>query len=149
MDANAQFGSISLEAATPALSARDGAAMLIARVLMAQVFIVAGTRKVLAWDATVKYIGTHLPAPDILIYAVVLLEIGGGLLLALGWRTRQLAALLGAFTLLAALLFHQFWAAPDAQFVAQLNNFMKNLAMTGGFILFMLMGGGRYSLDRR
>jgi putative oxidoreductase len=127
----------------------DGMVLLIARLMMAQLFVIAGIRKILNWEPTVKNIGMHLPMPDVLIYAVVALEVGGGLLFALGWRTRQLAALLGAFTLVAGLLFHQFWAAPDAQFVAQLNNFLKNVAITGGFLLFVLVGGGRLGLDRR
>ena len=127
----------------------DGVVILIARVLIAQLFIVAGIRKILAWDATVKYMGMHLPMPDVLIYAVVLLEVGGGLLLVLGWRTRQVAALLAAFAVLAGLLFHQFWAVPDAQYAAQLNNFLKNIAIAGGLLMFVVHGGGKLAADRR
>jgi len=148
MELQTQVNSVPV-AAGVSRSAMDEAAILIARLFMAQIFIVAGIRKILAWDATVKYIGVHLPMPDVLVYAVVALELGGGILFALGWRTRQLAALLGAFTLLAALIYHQFWMAPDAQFTAQLNNFMKNVAMTGGFLLFVVIGGGRFALGRR
>jgi putative oxidoreductase len=148
MGLQAQVNSVSVEA-DASRSATDAAAILIARLLMAQIFIVAGIRKILGWDATVKYIGTHLPMPDVLIYAVVALEVGGGILFALGWRTRHLAALLGAFTLLAALIFHPFWAVPDAQFTAQLNNFLKNVAITGGFLLFVVTGGGRFAVNRR
>jgi len=149
MEMQAQASSVSLQPAVARPTAMEGVALLIARLMMAQIFIVAGTRKMLTLDATIKYMGTHLPMPDVLVYAVVALELGGGILFALGWRTRQLAALLGAFCIVAGLLFHQFWVAPDAQYVAQLNNFMKNVAIGGGFLLFVVIGGGRYALDRR
>src|SRR5579885_3606152 len=124
-------------------AALDGWVALLARLLVAQLFIIAGTRKILAWEASIKYIGTKLPMADVLVYAVVLLEVGGGLLLALGVRTRQVAVVLAAFCILAALLFHQFWAVPDAQFSGQLNNFLKNVAITGGLLMLVLHGGGK------
>jgi putative oxidoreductase len=144
-----QAGGASLEVdrAAPGVGMTDFM-MLIARVLMAQVFIVSGIRKALAWNFYVKYMGATLPMPEVLIYAVVLLEIGGGVLFVLGWRTRQLAFLLAGFTVLAGLFFHQFWAAEGAQFAAQLNHFMKNIAIVGGLLLFMVHGGGRLSVSR-
>lgn len=126
----------------------EGVVMLAARLLIAPLFIIAGVRKMLAWDATVKYMSMHLPAADVLIYAVVILEVGGGIMLAAGWRTRQLAILLAVFTLAAGLLFHQFWAAPVAQYAGQLNNFLKNVAIAGGLLMLVLHGGGSLSVDQ-
>jgi putative oxidoreductase len=127
----------------------DGLVTLATRLLMAQLFLIAGVRKIFGWSTTIKYMGTHLPAPEVLIYAVVIMEVGGGAMLVLGWRTRQVAALLAVFTLLAGLFFHQFWAVPDAQYVAQLNNFLKNIAIVGGLLMLVLHGGGKLSVDGR
>ena len=52
-------------------------------------------------------------------------------------------------TLLASVLFHNFWAmAPDKQFLQQLM-FMKNLAVAGGMFMVAALGAGPLSIDNR
>ena len=56
---------------------------------------------------------------------------------------------LGVFTILASLLFHNFWAvAPEQQMVQQLM-FMKNLAVAGGMFVVAALGAGPLSIDNR
>jgi putative oxidoreductase len=148
MSQHSERGSISLEGSSGQSGSSD-LWMLIGRILLAQIYVVAGIRKALALDYFVKYMSAQLPVPEILIYLVILLEVGGGLLFILGWKTRQLAVIMAIFTLAAGILFHGFWSATDAQYNGQLNNFMKNLAIVAGFIAFALHGPGRLSLDRR
>ncbi|MFM2089112.1 MAG: hypothetical protein RLZZ237_3981 [Pseudomonadota bacterium] len=110
-----------------------------ARVLMALIFLIAGSRKLLAFSATVDYFGhLGLPFPALITTLSIAMEVGGGLALVFGLYLPILAAMLGMFTLATAMIAHQFWAADPAQFSEQLNNFLKNVAMAGGFILLAL-----------
>ena len=87
------------------------------------------------------YIGTrNLPAPQIIAYAVIVFEVVAGLALILGYFTSPVAFLLAAFCLVTAVLFHNFWASPADQMQGQLNNFLKNIALTGAFLV--LAGDG-------
>ena len=73
----------------------------------------------------------------------IALEIGGGLLLVAGWRVKWVAGALALFTIATAFAAHAFWSADAAQFNAQLNNFLKNVAMAGGFLLLIVQARAR------
>lgn len=123
--------------------------LLVSRVFLAAVFIVFGIRKLLAVTGTAGYFTKlGLPMPEILVWLVILVEIGGGLLLIIGWRTRLAAWILAGFVVLATMAAHRYWEFEAAQYVAQLTNFMKNLAITGGLLSLAAMGPGRYSVDK-
>ncbi len=130
-------------------AASNATLMLIARIFMGHIFIVAGIRKFMSFEGTMKYISTQLPMADIVTPLVIAFEIAVGVLFILGWRTRLCAWLMAAFCIVAGALFHAFWAAPDAALVPQLNNFMKNVAMAGGYIMFAIFGAGATSIDKR
>ena len=111
-------------------------AFAVGRTLMAIIFLVAGVRKALTYSATAAYFAKlGIPAPEIVLALTILLEIGGAAALAFGWRLPLVAGVLGIFTMAAAFLAHAFWAVDPAQFNAQLNNFLKNVAMAGGFLI--------------
>lgn len=123
--------------------------LLVSRVLLAGVFVVFGIRKLLAVSGTAGYFAKlGVPAADIVVWAVILIEIGGGLALMLGWRTRLVAWVLAAFVVAATLLAHRYWEFEAAQYVPQLTNFMKNLAITGGLLMVAACGPGRLSVDK-
>lgn len=111
---------------------------LVARVLMAYIFIVAGWGKVTAYQATAAYMES-MGVPAALLPMTILVELGGGLALLFGFQARFAALGLAVFSLITAFLFHG--SAEDGI------NFMKNLAMTGGLFFLMLHGAGRFSLD--
>lgn len=115
---------------------------IAARVLMAQIFIISGFSKITGYAGTQQYMASA-GVPAFLLPLVILTELGGGILLLLGWKTRWVALLLAGFTLSAALLFH---LKPGDQM--QMINFMKNLAMAGGLLLFVRHGAGAPALDR-
>jgi putative oxidoreductase len=71
-------------------------------------------------------------------------ELGGGILLVLGYQARLAALVLAVFTLASALGFHTNFADQN-----QMIHFMKNLAMTGGFLQIVAFGAGAFSLDGR
>jgi putative oxidoreductase len=72
----------------------------------------------------------------------VVIEIGAGALLLVGFRTRLMAWVLAAFTVAAALVFHRALGDPN-QFV----HFMKNLAIAGGLVHIAGAGASAFSLD--
>ena len=121
--------------------------VLAARVLMAVIFLVAGVRKLMTYGATLGYFAKlGIPMADVVLPLTIALEVGGGLLLVAGWRVRWVAGALALFTLATAFTAHAFWAADAAQFAGQLNNFLKNVAMVGGFLLLIAqapVGKGR------
>lgn len=112
--------------------------ILAARVLMAAIFLVAGVRKLLTYGATLGYFAKlGIPLPDVVLPLTIALEVGGGLLLIAGWRVQWVAGALALFTLATGFVAHAFWAADAAQFNGQLNNFLKNVAMAGGFLVLI------------
>lgn len=123
--------------------------LLVSRILLAGVFLVFGIRKLMAVAGTAGYLTKlGLPMGEVLVWAVILIEVGGALLLIVGWQTRLAAWILAGFVVLATLAAHRFWEFDGAQYVPQLTNFMKNLAIVGGLMLVAASGPGRLSVDR-
>ena len=124
-------------------------AALAGRVLLAVLFIISGFGKISGFDGTVGYIASKgLPMPQLVAAGTIALELGGGILLAIGYKARWAALAIAVFTLLAAIIFHNFWAVEAAQKMAQQINFLKNLAITGGMLMVFAFGPGRYSVDK-
>ena len=124
--------------------------LLVGRILLGLVFLVAGTRKILAVAGTVGYFGKlGMPMPDVMVYVAILFEVGGSILLILGWRARYAALALALFTLIATCFAHRFWEIADAaQYGNQLNHFLKNLAIIGGMLFVAASGPGSLSVDK-
>ena len=111
---------------------------LIARILWAYIFLVAGWGKITAYSATVGYMES-MGVPGAMLPLTILVEFGGGLALLFGFQARFAAFGLGVFSLITAFLFH----GGEADAI----NFMKNFAMAGGLFFLMLHGAGKLSLD--
>lgn len=111
---------------------------------MAIIFVMAGIGKLTGAEAMAGYFGAlGIPMPGISVYLVGLFEVLAGLALIAGFKTRWVALALAAFTLASALLAHTNFADQT-----QMIMFMKNLAMTGGFLLIWLHGAGGMSVDK-
>lgn len=123
---------------------------LVGRLLIALMFVPAGLSKLTGFGGTVGYIASvGLPAPTLAAIVAIVVELGCGIAIAVGYRTRVAALALAAFTVVATLSFHAFWAAaPDAQFMQQLM-FYKNLAIVGGLLVLAAQGAGALSLEAR
>jgi putative oxidoreductase len=118
---------------------------LTGRVLLAAIFVLSGVGKAADPAGTIGYISAAgLPMPQLAYAGAVLVELGGGVALILGYRTRLVAAALALFSILAALGFHS--ALSDQN---QMIHFLKNFAMAGGLWQVVAFGGGRFSLDAR
>jgi len=117
----------------------------LGRLLIAGIFLLSGASKVAQPDATLAYIGSAgLPLVSLAFAGAVLAELGGGIALVLGYRTRLVAAVLALFSVATALGFHSNLADQN-QFI----HFFKNIAMAGGLLQVVAFGGGRFSLDAR
>jgi len=121
---------------------------LLARILLAFIFVRSGIGKLGAIDATVANMTGHgIPSPNVLVWGAVALEIGGGLLLITGLFARCAALALALYTLALALIFHAYWLAPAAELRAQQTSFFSHLAIIGGMLCVVAFGPGGYSLD--
>ncbi|MBP6667686.1 MAG: DoxX family protein, partial [Ottowia sp.] len=121
---------------------------LIGRLLLAYFFIPAGIGKIGGFAGTVGYIASKgLPLPEVGAVLAIIVEVGVGLMLLLGFKTRWAALILMVFTLAASLFFHNYWALPEAQAAMQKLMFNKNLGVAGGLLAFAAFGAGAFSLD--
>jgi putative oxidoreductase len=115
----------------------------IGRVLLAAIFIFSGIGKLMAPGATIGYIeSVGLPLASVALVMAIAVELGGGLLLAVGVKTRLVAAGLAAFSIVTGLVFHN--AVGDQN---QLIHLLKNLAMAGGLLQVVAFGAGAFSVD--
>ena len=116
---------------------------LAGRLLMAALFLIAGVGKLSAYAGTQAYMQSA-GVPGALLPLVILVEIGGGALIVLGWQTRLAALVLAGFSIVTGVIFH----AGSADQMQQIM-FLKNLGMAGGFLFLVANGAGRLSLDGR
>jgi len=118
---------------------------VIGRVLLATIFVASGIGKLAAPAATIGYIqSVGLPLASVGLIIAIAVELGGGLMLALGIKTRLVALGLAAFSIVTGLLFHH--AIGDQN---QMIHLLKNFAMAGGLLQIAAFGAGAYSLDQR
>ncbi len=87
--------------------------------------------------------------PALLASLSILLELGGGIALMVGWQARWVALAMGGFTLLVSFIFHPFWAVPADQHMVTQLLFMKNISVAGGMFLVAALGAGPLSIDAR
>jgi putative oxidoreductase len=119
------------------------AAFLIGRILLSQIFIIAGYGKIVGYAGTAHYMAAY-GVPGILLPLVILLELGGGIALLVGWQTRWAALALGIFSVLAAIIFHHQVGEGMQKILL-----MSDLAFAGGLFVLSAAGAGRFSLDGR
>lgn len=124
------------------------AAILLARVLLALLFLIFGWGKLTNFGATVGYFAqTGVPLPGLATLVAIVMEFGVGLLIVLGALTRPLALLLALYTLATALIGHPYWTiSGTGQLDAEIN-FYKNISIIGGLLLLYVTGAGKYAVD--
>jgi len=120
---------------------------LIARLLMAATFLWFGCMKLFVFGpgGTAQYLGSvwHAPIPAVSAWVAIIIEILGGLAIAVGFKTRWAAAVLAVWCLFTAFGFHLPAGDPD-----NMAQFFKNLTMGAGFIYVLAYGPGALSIDR-
>jgi putative oxidoreductase len=123
---------------------------LVGRILLALLFVTSGVAKIAGFAGTAGYIASKgLPMASLVAALTIIVEVGGGLALVLGLYTRWAALALAVFSVLAALIFHNYWAVPPEQVMAQQINFWKNISIAGGMLVLAAFGAGAISLDAK
>jgi len=123
---------------------------LVGRVLIALIFAYFGYLKLTGFHGTTAYFHKWgFPLPEVTAVLAVIFELGGGVLLILGWKTRCVAWALVVYTVIATLVAHRYWSYTPEQVFAQMSNFFKNLSLIGGLVMLAAFGPVPVSLDRR
>ncbi|MBX3491043.1 MAG: DoxX family protein [Parvibaculum sp.] len=123
------------------MNAANDYATLLGRIFLSVLFVLAGINKAMGAAGTIAFIESKgLPLPQIVYAGTVALELGGGLLLLIGYQARLVALAFAIFCVLAAVIFHPSLSDPS---------FLKNFAVAGGMLYIFAHGAGRYSLDAR
>jgi putative oxidoreductase len=127
----------------------DSGVILIARLLLATLFLWGGAMKLLGYAEFVGYLrGLGVPFLQVTAPAVVAIESLGALLLIVGYRVKPLALALAVYTIATAMIGHNFWDATDAAVQHDMViHFWKNIAIAGGFLLLYVTGAGAISID--
>jgi putative oxidoreductase len=115
--------------------------LLASRLLMAWIFLHEGVFLVLNFDAASAGMA-KAGVPAFALVATIVLQLGAGIAIAVGWHARLGAMALGLFCLATAVLFHNNFANRN-----ELLHFEKDLAIAGGMFVLMLRGSGRWSID--
>jgi len=120
---------------------------LAGRILMGLIFTLSGLMKFTHLAGTVAMM-EKMAGMSTMVYpqalAAAIIELGGGLLLMMGFHARAVALILFLFLIPVTLLFH---IIPGGQ-MNQVNT-MKNFAIMGGLLIVATQGGGGLSIDDR
>ena len=120
---------------------------VLGRALIAPLFLLSGFHKITGFSGVASTMAAKgMPFAELFLVGAIAFELGGALMVLLGWHARWGALLLAVFTVAATIMFHNFWAVEAAQYRNQLNHFLKNLAILGGLLYIMAMGSGPFSL---
>jgi putative oxidoreductase len=120
----------------------------IGRVLLSLIFVLSGVGKIGAIGATSAHMASAgIPYPNALVWGAVALELGGGILLIVGFLTRLVALALFFYTLTLAVLFHAYWTMSGAAAHSQYSIFFEHIAIMGGMLYVVAFGAGPYSID--
>ena len=122
---------------------------LFGRLLIAQIFLIAGFGKLDHFAQTAGYMSSlGLPMANILLTLTIAIEIGGGLMILFGFYTRYAAIVFFFWLIPVTLTFHAFWHADAASLQNQMNTFRKTIAIRGARIYLAVHGSGPFSLRR-
>lgn len=118
--------------------------LLAGRLLLAYIFVLSGYSKIGGFAGTAKFMAAKgMPMVEVLAVGAIIIELIGGLMLAVGWKARWAAWAIFLFIIPTTIIFHPVWADPS-----QMIQFNKNLAILGGMLYVAFMGPGKLSLDK-
>lgn len=122
------------------------ALILLARILLAALFVISGFGKLTDYTGTVSYMSyVGAPMPSVAAAVAIAVEVLIGLAFLVGFCVRPLALLLALYVAMAAFIGHPFWSMEAAERALNQIQFLKNLSIMGGLLLLAIVGSGRYS----
>lgn len=123
----------------------NDAVILAGRILLVILFLVSGFGMLAGPGGFAGYMGAiGMPAPMLVTWLIIALKVAGGLAIVAGFQVRYIAYAFAAFCVATALIGHF-----DFSDQGEMNNFLKNLSMAGGFLLLTVTGAGAYSIDAK
>ncbi|MBM9401265.1 DoxX family protein [Gluconacetobacter azotocaptans] len=121
--------------------------LLVARILLATLFLVMGWGKLSDFGGAVAYMAqTRAPFPELAAVLATVTELGIGLALVAGVLTTPLALILAGYTLVTGLIGHPFWAMSGMPRYDNMIHFYKNISIIGGLLALAAAGPGRFAL---
>lgn len=131
------------------MQAMQPVGLLVGRLFLAYIFLLSGFGKIRDFSGTAAYMANKgLPFSEVLLVATIIILVGGGLMLVLGWNARWAAFAIFLWLIPTTLIFHAYWAVEPEQMRMQMIQFNKNLAIMGGMLYVIVAGSGRYSIDK-
>ena len=122
--------------------------ILVARLLLATLFLIFGWRKLRDFSGTISQMAQlGVPVPVLAAGVATFMELPVAFAVAVGAFTRPSALLMFLYTLGTALIGHRYWTITGADYVDSMDSFYKNLSIMGGFLLLYITGAGKYSID--
>jgi len=122
---------------------------LLGRLLLTVIFILAGIGKITDFAGNAHLlVARGLPMANVLLAVAIIVELGGALLILIGWQARWAAMALFLFVIVVTLIFHPFWSFEGAAAVQNFRDFFKNIAILGGLMYVMVHGSGPLSLGK-
>jgi putative oxidoreductase len=126
----------------------DDGLILVARLLLATLFLIFGWRKVRDYPGTLSQMAQlGLPLPVLAALVSIVMELPVAFAVAIGVFTRPAAALMALYAVGTAVVGHRYWTVKGADYVDSLEGFYKDLSLVGGFLLLCITGAGKYSID--
>jgi putative oxidoreductase len=131
------------------MSFGEAIAPFLGRLLLAWFFLSEAWRYAGDWTGTTTLLAMKdIPAPGVLLFIALAAMIMGGLSLLFGWKTRLGALILFAFTIVSTIAMHDYWTIDDAGARQEdYDIFARNLAVAGGLLVLVGLGGGKFALD--
>ena len=111
------------------------------RIFLSTLFLIEGINKILNYEGTIQYMESF-GVPEYLAMPAIIIEILFPLLLIIGYKTKIASLVIAIFTIIVATIFHTNFD-DHMQFIT----FFKDTAIAGGFMIIMVNGSGRFSLD--
>lgn len=122
---------------------------LMGRILITVIFIIASIGKITDFSGHAAFMASKgLPMVNVLLVLAIIVELGGGLLILVGWQARWGAAALFFFVVVVTLIFHPFWSFEGQEAMQNFRDFFKNVAILGGLMYIMVHGSGPFSLGK-
>lgn len=127
----------------------DSLIIFVARIALAVLFLWGGAMKLMGYAGFVGYLQTRgVPYPQVGAWIAIAIELLGAIALIFGVRTRAVGFAMAVYAVVTAVLGHDFWNITEAALQQDAAvHFWKNLAIAGGFLLLIVTGAGRLSID--
>jgi uncharacterized membrane protein YphA (DoxX/SURF4 family) len=128
-------------------TAGAGVAFLLARLLFGAVLAFTGLNHFQNAEGMIGYAQAKgIPMASLGVPVSGGLLIAGGLGIVLGVFPTLAAGALVVFLAVATPTMHDFWNAPEEQYQDEFNNFLKNAALIGGSLAFLVLASEPWPL---